>query len=179
VQSRYHSSFEQLSRPRWRRYLLRLGLLSLLWFGLNGGEVMSWIIGVPTVVLAAAINFPFLPRGAWQLQMSGVLPMAWFFLKESYLGAFDVALRAFTPSLPINPSFVNYECRLHSTSARLFFTTMVTLMPGTLSVRANGSHIVIHALDVSAGVESSLRALEEKVAALFGARLEANREARS
>ena len=164
--------------PRWRRFGLRLGLMALLWLALNGTDAKSWIVGAPTVILAAAVNIPFLPRGSWRWKLRGVLPMLWFFIKESYLGAYDVARRAFAPSLPIAPGFVEYRCRLSSTSARLFFADLITLMPGTLSARANDSHIVVHALDVTSDVQSSLAALEERVAALFGARLEKPHEGR-
>ena len=83
-------------RPRWRRFVLRLVLMALLWLALNGADGKSWIVGAPIVVLAAAVNFPFLPRGAWRWKLRGILPMLWFFVKESYLGAYDVAHRAFT-----------------------------------------------------------------------------------
>lgn len=179
MQHSVHRLFEYLGRARWRRYLLRLGMLGLLWFGMNGSDGKSWIVGAPTVMLAAAINFPFLPRGAWRFRLGGLLPMVWFFIKQSYLGAFDVARRALAPSLPINPGFLDYRCRLSSASARLFFADMITLMPGTLSARADDANILIHTLDVTGEVASSLRALEERVAALFGARLENGSEVQS
>lgn len=172
VRHGYTTAMERYVRPRWRRFALRLSLMALLWFALNGTDGKSWIVGVPTVILAAAVNFPFLPRGSWRWKLRGVLPMLWFFVKESYLGAYDVARRALAPSLPIAPGFVEYHCRLSSTSARLFFADLITLMPGTLSARANDSHIVVHALDVTSDVHASLKALEVRVAALFGARLE-------
>lgn len=172
-----HNGLEHYLRPRWRRVGFRLILMALLWLALNGADGKSWIVGAPVVVLAAAVNYPFLPRGAWRWRMRAILPMLWFFVKESYLGAYDVARRAFTPSLPIAPGFVEYQCRLSTTSARLFFADLITLLPGTLSARANDSHIVVHALDVTSDVQASLAALEERVAALFGAHLNPNEEA--
>lgn len=172
MQHARHLRLANLIKPRWQRFGWRLVLIATLWFVLNGADAQSWIVGVPTVILAAAVNIPFLPRGSWHWKLRGVLPMLWFFVKESYLGAYDVARRALAPSLPIAPGFVEYHCRLSSTSARLFFADLITLMPGTLSARANDSHIVVHALDVTSDVQASLAALEEKVAALFGARLE-------
>lgn len=168
MEDNHQSGRESYVRDRWRRFGFRLILLSLLWLALNGDDLKSWIIGGPTIVLAAAVNFPFLPRGAWRWKLRGVLPMLWFFVKESYLGAYDVARRAFTPSLPIAPGFVEYRCRLSSTSAQLFFADLITLMPGTLSARIDDRNLVIHALDVRANVEAGLRQLEDKVVDLFG-----------
>ncbi|MGE5306860.1 MAG: Na+/H+ antiporter subunit E [Alphaproteobacteria bacterium] len=150
--------------------------MSLLWLALNGADVKSWIVGLPTAILAAAINFPSLPRGSWRWKFHGVLPMLWFFIKESYRGAFDVARRALDPRLPIDPGLITYNCRLATTSARLFFADLITLMPGTLSACSNDRELVIHALDVRGDVESGLRELEEKVAALFGEHLTARCE---
>lgn len=158
----------QIIKPRYQRFGFRLILMAGLWFALNGADAKSWLVGVPTAIVAAAINLPFLPRGAWRWRLRASLPMLWFFLKESYIGAFDVARRALDPRLPIQPGFVEYRCALTTASARLFFADLISLMPGTLSARADDDHLIIHALDVSAGVEADLQALERKVAALFG-----------
>lgn len=155
-------------RPRWQRVALRLIVLAGLWFGLNGNDAKSWFIGIPAIVLAALINFRSLPRGSWRWRTRAMLPMLAFFFKESFLGAFDVARRALHPNLPIHPGFVAYRCRLTSTSARLFFADLITLMPGTLSARVEHADFLIHSLDTQGDVEASLQKLELKVADLFG-----------
>ena len=155
-------------RPRWHRLVLRVIVLAGLWFGLNGFDAKSWLIGIPAVVLAALINYKSLPRGSWRWRARGILPMLAFFFKESFLGAFDVAQRALRSNMPIHPGFVSYRCRLTSTSARLFFADLITLMPGTLSARAENADFLIHSLDTRGDVEASLRKLELKVADLFG-----------
>ena len=160
--------FQLLVKPRWQRLVFRVIVLAGIWFGLNGFDAKSWLIGIPAVVLAALINFRSLPRGSWRWQARAILPMLAFFFKESFLGAFDVARRAFRPDLPIQPGFIAYRCRLTSTSARLFFADLITLMPGTLSARADDADFLIHCLDTRGDVDASLQKLELKVADLFG-----------
>lgn len=150
--------------------MLRLLVLALLWLALNGSDAASWIVGAPTVLAGAAINQPFLVRGAWRWRLRAALPMLCFFFRESFIGAFDVARRVIHPSLPIDPGFVAFRCRLKNDSARLLFADLITLMPGTLSARIDGRNLVIHALDIGADVETGLRHLEDHVAALFGER---------
>lgn len=161
-------TFQSLVKPRWQRVVLRVIVLAGLWFGLNGFDAKSWLIGIPAVVVASLINFRSLPRGSWRWRARATLPMLAFFFKESFLGAFDVARRAFRPDLPIQPGFIAYRCRLTSTSARLFFADLITLMPGTLSARVEHADFLIHSLDTRGDVEASLQKLELKVADLFG-----------
>lgn len=161
----------------WRRLLVRVAFFAALWWLLNGGDARSWIVGGPVVLAAAMLSARLRPERPWRWRLAGVLPMAWFFLRESVRGGFDVARRALRPSLPLNPGMLRFDTRLPDGSGRLLFTALISLLPGTLVVASEGAALQIHALDAGPGAESELRALEERVAGLFGVELNASGEA--
>jgi multicomponent Na+:H+ antiporter subunit E len=91
-----------------------------------------------------------------------------FFLWQSLSSSVDVARRALSPELPLNPRFLAYHLRLPAGSARVFFVNVVSLLPGALSVELQDEQLVVHVLDSKAAVLDELQSLEEAVATLFG-----------
>lgn len=161
------------------RLLTRGALFAALWWLLNGGDVRSWVVGGPVVLAATALSLRLRPEQSWRWRLAGVLPMAWFFLRESVRGGFDVARRALRPSLPLNPGVLRFSTRLPAGSSRLFFAGLISLLPGTLVLCLEEDALQIHALDAGPGVDTELRALERRVAALFGVELRVAAEARA
>jgi multicomponent Na+:H+ antiporter subunit E len=102
-----------------------------------------------------------------RLRWSGLLPFAGLFLRESVRGGWDVAWRVFHPHLPVAPGFVRFSTVLPEGPARHLFANVVSLLPGTVAAGFEGDDVIVHAIDVNSGVESSLRAVEERVASLF------------
>jgi multicomponent Na+:H+ antiporter subunit E len=162
---------------RFSRLLTRGALFAALWWLLTGGDAPSWIVGGPVVLAATALSLRLRPEPAWRWRLAGALPMAWFFLRESVRGGFDVARRAMRPSLSLNPGVLRFHTRLPAGSPRLFFAGLISLLPGTLVVGIEEAALQIHALEAGPGAEVELRALEERVAALFGVELRASGEA--
>jgi len=159
------------------RLFARLTMFAALWWLLNGADARSWIVGGPVVLAAAAMSFFLRPERTWRWRLAGVLPMAWSFLRESVRGAFDVARRAMRPNLPLNPGVLRISTRLPAGSARLLFAGLISLRPGTLVLGFEEAALQIHALDAGTAVEAELRALEQRVAKLFGIALRAVGEA--
>jgi multicomponent Na+:H+ antiporter subunit E len=153
---------------RFSPILTRMAFFATLWWLLNGGDAHSWVVGGPVVLAVTALSLSLRPEQTWRWRLAGVLPMAWFFLRESMRGGFDVALRALRPSRPLNPGVLRFCTRLPAGSARLFFAALISLLPGTLVLGIEEEALQIHALDAGPGAELELRALEERVAALFG-----------
>ena len=145
----------------------RVAFFAALWWLLNGGDARSWVVGGPVVLAAAALSARLRPERSWHWRLAGVLPMAWFFLRESVRGGFDVARRALRPSLPLNPGTLQFHTRLPAGSPRLCFAGLVSLLPGTLVMGFEGNLLQVHALDCGPAAETELRALEHRVAALF------------
>jgi multicomponent Na+:H+ antiporter subunit E len=151
-----------------RRYLARAALMAAAWFGFNGADWNSWIVGGPVVLGAAWVSLRLLPAISWRWSFSGAILFAGFFLRESLRGGWDVARRALAPRLGLAPAIVCYDLRLPAGPARLFFCSAVSLLPGTSVIAIEQSRICVHVLDFSPHVEEELRELERRVAALFG-----------
>ncbi len=148
--------------------LARLSLLAALWWLLTGGDARSWLVGAPVVLAATALSLHLRPARSWRWRLAGVLPMGWFFLRESVRGGFDVARRAIHPGLPVNPGVLRFDTRLPDGSPRLFFAGVISLLPGTLVLDLEENALRIHVLNIGREVEPQLEALEHRVAALFG-----------
>lgn len=159
-----------------RRFGLRLLLLALIWLGLNGADFKSWIVGGPVVFTAAWLSLQLLPNLAWHWTIGGALVFAGFFFRESLRGGWDVARRALAPRLTLNPDVVDYPTRLPAGPARWFFCNVISLLPGTAVVEIEEQRLRVHVLEVSPQTERELRALEGRVAGLFGCALPGRRE---
>ncbi|MDY0340126.1 MAG: Na+/H+ antiporter subunit E [Coriobacteriia bacterium] len=152
-------------------FLLRSSALALTWMILTEGDLSSLRLGVPIVVIAGLVSIPLAPPQATGFRVIGVLPYATYFVKNSIAGGFDVARRALSPAMPIDPGFVDYRLHLTGTAPRVIFANTISLLPGTLSARLIGDSLQVHALDVTTSVEADLHELETIVGTLFGQRI--------
>jgi multicomponent Na+:H+ antiporter subunit E len=151
----------------WARFLRPGALAAAVWLGLNGGDLASWLIGGPAVVAAAVLGGMLGAGRRPRLRWRGLLPFAAFFVRESVRGGWDVAWRVLHPRLPVEPGFIHFPSVLPEGSVRYLFANVISLLPGTVASGLDGDQIIVHALDVTSGVEPALRALEQRVARLF------------
>jgi multicomponent Na+:H+ antiporter subunit E len=148
---------------------VRVALLAGLWWILTGGELRSWIFGVPAVAAAAYLSLKLAPAGGgWRWTAGGVARFVPFFLWQSLSGGVDVAWRAFRPDMPLEPDLIEYEWRLAHAPARVFMAGTVSLLPGTLSAELGDRVLRVHTLVRGPRASEGLERLEERVAALFG-----------
>ena len=152
-------------------FLLRSGALTLTWWILTAGDTTSLALGVPVALIASGLSLKLAPPRSPGFRIAGVPRYAWYFISQSVLGGLDVARRALSPSMPINPALVEYRVSLSSAAARVIFANTISLLPGTLSARIVGDALQVHALDASPSVQTGLRDLETRVGALFGERI--------
>lgn len=164
------------SPPKWRRITSRIGLMALLWLGLTGSDWSSWLVGLPVVLAATWVSLWLHAGSSWKWSLSGIIPFAWYFTRQSISGGWDVARRAFGPKGNLNPGFVSYRLWLPSTTARLFFCGIVSLLPGSLVVSLSDRTAAIHLLEISTEVEADLAVLERHVARLFALQLPSETE---
>jgi multicomponent Na+:H+ antiporter subunit E len=150
--------------------------MALIWLGLNGTDWASWTVGGPVVLASAWISMKLLPATTWRGSWAGAVPFAVFFLHESVRGGWDVARRALSPGLRLTPAIMCYVDRLPPGPARLFFCSVISLLPGTAVVAIAEKSLRIHVLDSGPQAEAELQELERRVAALFGHRLPASKE---
>lgn len=157
--------------PRRRTRLARASGSALvavgLWWVLAGPEKALHPLGGLAVVLAVAASLA-LPAGrSVGIRLATLPGLAAFFLRASVVGGVDVAWRAIHPRLPIRPGFVHYRCHLLHGPPLTLFMGIVSLLPGTLSVRLEGRLLTVHVLDRESRSVDGLRELERRVAALF------------
>jgi multicomponent Na+:H+ antiporter subunit E len=159
----------RLSRrgARVRRFAVTLVLAALLWWVLAEGRgftsPFAWL-----AVAGAAVSTLFLPLSRpFRLSVVALPRFAAFFLRASVMGGVDVARRALSPSMALEPGFVRYTTALPHGAALTFFMAVISLLPGTLSVRLQGRLLTVHVLDTRLPVHESLEALETHVSRVF------------
>lgn len=154
------------SPGRTRLGLTAAVLSSIVWLGLNGADLESWIVGVPSIVVAAVIASRFPPARSFKLRWAGLLPFVQFFFHQSILGGWDVARRVLVGRLDIAPGMVTFKTSLPPGPARHLLLNSISLLPGTLSAGIAGNRIEVHAIDITAKPELDLQRLEQRIAGL-------------
>jgi len=148
--------------------LARGALLALGWWAVAEGDSAGVGFGALVVVAATAVSLALSAPLRARVLPFGVIRLAALFLFGSLRGGIDVARRAFAPRMDLAPTVMRYRTSLPSESSRHIFTTMLSLMPGTQSIAADGSDLFVHVLVRNdRAVETALSALEGHVAAAF------------
>lgn len=153
--------------PRWPRFFITLLVLALIWGVLTEFRLDATVFGLPAVLAGAGLVFLMPATPGWRISPSGAFRFAVFFAVQSVLGAIDVAMRAFSPRLPLSPGFRHYPLSLPMGAPRIVFLNTITLLPGTLSAEVEADEVIVHMLDTQADLADSLGALEVRVADLF------------
>jgi len=140
-----------------------------VWWVLAGAaEPASWVIGLPAVFAASALRGQLNPFPARPVSPAGVARFLYFFLKMSVASGVDVLRRAFHPRLPMRPGLVTYAVRLTSPVDRIVFSSIVTLLPGTLSVELEDRRLTVHVLDLKAPPLQEIQFIEDLIAGMRG-----------
>jgi multicomponent Na+:H+ antiporter subunit E len=143
---------------------LRFLLLAAMWALFTRGDLWSWLLGAPAVVVATLVSGALSPSVAWRWSWMGALRFAGYFLKQSVIGGIDVAWRAMHPRLPLRPGFVTLRMRLPSTIARVWLANTISLLPGTLAANMENETLIVHTVDTDAPVIEGVREAEVRVA---------------
>ena len=151
-----------------RRSLLRFAIFSLLWYAFAGSDGLSWVIGVPAVLLATSLSLILASSSPLNICLYGLFRFVPFFLYQSVRGGIDVMRRALSFSQDLDPGLVFYTTLLPEGSARIFFVNTISLLPGTLSAELRGNQVKIHTLDKGLPVWANIQRLEYRIAALMG-----------
>lgn len=139
-------------------------LLSLFWLVLTGGA--GWGFGLAFIGLGALTGATLTPARYYRWNPWRLLVFLGFFLHQSWLGGWDVARRALSPALPLDPCRIVWTLRLPPGQPRTLMVSVVSLLPGTLSVDLHGDTLRVHSL--AGDPKPGLAALEDAVARLFG-----------
>ncbi len=156
-----------LSRPAVVR---AVGFL-VLWMILSGGDPADLVAGVVAALAATWASLRLLPPGTSRLRPAALARLALRFLRQSVVAGADVARRALDPRLPLRPGFVLYPVGLPPGPARNMFTTLMSLLPGTVPTGSDErGRLLIHCLDVEQPVAAQLAAEEARFARVIGGR---------
>lgn len=151
--------------PSMRNIVARVIVLSLLWWALTEGDTYNLWFGVLVVLVATVGSLALQPVTGFRPWHLG--SVAIFFVRESISGGIDVARRAFSPDMPINPGFTEVKLRLPAGPARVFLANLLNITPGTVSVELLSESLRIHMLDTEMPVEEKIREMEALMAKLF------------
>jgi len=146
-------------------FVMRGVLFLLIWHVLTNGNMQSWWIGVPAVLLAAISSILLVQPASFVWHR--FLRFIPFFQLHSLLGGLDVARRAYDPRMPISPKLIEFPLLLPIGLPRVFLINIINLLPGTLCVDHDRNLLTIHVLDRRKEFLTELTILENKVAWIF------------
>lgn len=154
-----------MSRGTPKAIALRAALLATCWWAITEGEQKALGFGVLAVLLTLAVSLRTHRPRAFSLRgLAHFIPV---FLWRSLTGAIDVAWRAFSPSMPLQPRVVEFRTRLPDGAPRVVLANVISLLPGSLCADLHGDVLSLHLLSETAGDERGLRELERTVGRLF------------
>ena len=145
---------------------VRALLFLALWLVIDqSAKPANLMFGVVATAGATWASLWLLPPDTGRVRIGTLLLLLPRFLWNSLLAGVDVARRAFSPSLPLNPGFVDYPVDLPRGSARNAFELISSLLPGSVPTNETESVIEYHCLDVQQPVVEQL-AVEERAHAV-------------
>ncbi len=141
----------------YRSALLRGACFFILWLVLMQSLKLSDIaIGASATGVATWVSLRLLPPASGCLRFGSLLSLLPHFLWQSVRAGVDVARRAFTPSLPLQPGMVSCPLGFGPGLARNTFATITSLLPGTVSCDQVDGALVYHCLDTDQPVVEQL-----------------------
>jgi multicomponent Na+:H+ antiporter subunit E len=151
--------------PLWsktRAGSVRAALFFGLWLVIDqSAKPANLIFGIVATAGATWTSLWLLPPATGRVRIGTLLLLLPRFLWQSVVAGVDVARRAFSPSLPLDPGFVDYPVGLPRGSARNAFELISSLLPGSVPTDEAEAAIEYHCLDLQQPVVEQL-ALEER-----------------
>jgi multicomponent Na+:H+ antiporter subunit E len=138
------------------------------WLILYGANPADLVVGALVAIAASWTSVRLLTPGQWRINLVALSKLVLRFPSQSIVAGIDVAWRALDPRMPLRPGFVIYPVRFPPGSARNAFTTLTSLLPGTVPAGDKDGQLVYHCLDVDQPVVSQLAAEEAALSRAFG-----------
>jgi multicomponent Na+:H+ antiporter subunit E len=154
-----------MSRNFVRALFRRTLLLGGVWVILAGTEPKGLAFGAVSVPVAVWLSMSLLPAhhelSVWRLVRH--IPV---FLLGSLSGGWDVARRALSPRLRLQPGWVEVPVTLPD-GGRAVMGGELSLMPGTLAAGTRDGRLLVHLLDTGAGFEHAIPQEEAAIAMII------------
>lgn len=113
-------------------------------------------LGALSAIAATWVSLRFMPPAAGCLHFGALAALLPHFMRETVAAGFDVARRAFAPSLPLAPGFVRCPLDFPPGFARNTFATITSLIPGTVPSGEDRDVLIYHCLDTMQPVVEQL-----------------------
>ena len=113
-----------------------------------------------TAAAATWVSLRLLSPDSIPLRVMALPSLALRFAWKSVVAGWDIARRALDPRLPVRPGFVAYPVGFARGPVRNLFTTLTSLLPGSVPAGDDGGALLYHCLDVEQPVAAQLAAEE-------------------
>lgn len=124
----------------------------------------NFFVGAMATIAATWLSLRLLPPAGGRVRIGALVALLPRFLWQSLVAGIDVARRAFSPGLPLEPGFVDYPVGLPRGSARNAFELISSLLPGSVATDEDERTIEYHCLDLGQPVVEQLKAEEQAYA---------------
>ena len=126
-------------------------------------------VGLAAVAGATWVSLRFLPPLASRYGLAAIAAVVASFFRQSLVSGVDVAWRALSPKLRLQPGLVACPLRLPAGGKRSAFCALSSLMPGTLPTgTGEQGALLVHCLDTRQPVAANLAAEEQLFIRAFG-----------
>jgi multicomponent Na+:H+ antiporter subunit E len=154
---------------RLRPAAMRAAAFFGLWVVLSGIGTADLAPGVAAALAASWVSLHLLPPAGKRPRLLPLVRLALRFLCQSAVAGADVARRALDPRLPLCPGFVVYPVGLPRGPAQNMFSSLMSLLPGTVPIGSDErGGVLVHCLDVGQPVGDQLAAEEALFAEVIG-----------
>lgn len=138
-----------------------------VWWVLAGGDVASFLIGIPVAGIAALVSHGMRQSEAMVLSPGPIAAFLGPFLANGILGAVDVARRVVGPKGSIKPAWVEFGLTNQNAPSNVVLGGVISVLPGTLAAGPEDGTMMVHVLHFPDFEPDSLRAEETRVRAMF------------
>ncbi|MBW6516094.1 MAG: Na+/H+ antiporter subunit E [Candidatus Cloacimonetes bacterium] len=137
---------------KYGRAVILILLCFFLWLLLSREvHFLSLLAGLLFSVLAALYSYSVFfekehfYRSDLLIRVEFVIIYVFFLIIQSYLASFELIYRMISGRY--NPGIVRIRIRLRSSIGKAFLANTISMIPGTLSIWLNSSHIFVHWFD--------------------------------
>lgn len=146
----------------------RAALFAGLWWIVAEGRTDGWLLGGIAVLAATWASLALSPPRPEPLRAFALAGFAAFFVVNSVRGGFQVALMALRGRASLRPATLELPLILPAGAPQVLLSNVLSLMPGSVSVGLAGNNLRLHVLDDRLPVATETKALEQRIARLFG-----------
>ncbi|MEX2482718.1 MAG: Na+/H+ antiporter subunit E [Gammaproteobacteria bacterium] len=151
-----------------RAVVVRGTAAAVLWWILVEGDGALWGLGTLVVGAAVAVSLRLAPPArSWPIAPLALSRFAAYFIVQSVQAGAQVALLALHPRLRLAPGWIDVRLALPAGLPRVVLMNVLSLMPGTVSVRCSGDDLRLHVLDRRLPIAAEVARTEALIAQLF------------